>query len=72
MLSANAGIRRAHAFGSGWVWWPLGSKPVLYWKVCGPGHRVQGAGCRVLYWKVRVCVRVRVRARVRVRVEGER
>lgn len=32
MLSANAGIKRGHAFGSGWLMWPLNSKPVFYWK----------------------------------------
>ena len=31
-VSANAGIRRGHAFGSGWVHWPLNSKPVFYWR----------------------------------------
>ena len=38
MLSANAGIQRGHAFGSGWLLWPLNSRPVFYWKLDLANH----------------------------------
>ena len=31
MLSANAGIKKGHNFGSTFIHWPLNSQPVFYW-----------------------------------------
>ena len=47
MLSANAGIKRGHAFGSGWKMWPLGSKPVFYWKTELPNRSASPRFCRI-------------------------
>ena len=33
MLSANAGVTRKHAFGSGWLDWPFNMQPVFYWQM---------------------------------------
>lgn len=47
MLSFNAGIKKGHAFGSGWLHWPLNSKPVLYWKSEDAVGAVPGQQARI-------------------------
>ena len=48
MLTANAGIRKQHSFGSGWLAWPLNSKPVFYWKLDLDTHEIYNQSwCRI-------------------------
>jgi hypothetical protein len=46
MFTANANIKRSHAFGSGWRMWPLASKPVFYWTLNTP-HFSRLRWCRI-------------------------
>jgi dolichyl-phosphate-mannose--protein O-mannosyl transferase len=46
MFTANANIKKSHAFGSGWRMWPLASKPVFYWTLNTP-HFSRLRWCRI-------------------------